>query len=264
MGRKRLYNIGDVYEVPSGKFEVIGYADKQGHHLPLIIKWLDDFGHVQQIRSDVIQTGSIKNPYYPSVQGAGFIGSGKYSTSDRERYTSWGSMIARCYREKFKERNPSYLDCSCVIEWNNYQNYCEFYENDVWRKSGWHLDKDLLVRGNKIYSPETCVYLPQELNSPALSFKETKNKYGYKNVGLCPNKGEWMSVVYSDTTGNGRTTGGRFTDIRDAAINALEGEISKLQGIINKFDGKIDVRAISAYHERVAEKISEIGDIKNA
>jgi len=68
-------------------------------------------------------------------------------------------MLARCYGGG----HPTYLDCEVDERWWNYQVFAAwFYDNYV---EGFHLDKDLLVEGNRIYSPETCLFVTPQLNT---------------------------------------------------------------------------------------------------
>lgn len=77
-------------------------------------------------------------------------------------YTCWADMINRCYNENVKSSNPAYLGCSVVDEWLTYSNFKKFHDENYIKE--WQLDKDLLIEGNKVYSPETCVFIPQSLN----------------------------------------------------------------------------------------------------
>lgn len=103
-------------------------------------------------------------------------------------YTTWKNMIVRCYSESFQERQPTYKDCTVCKEWLTYSNFKAFY--DAYYVDGWQLDKDLLIVGNKVYSPETCIFIPRELNllltdneslrgkhPKGVSFNKALNKY---------------------------------------------------------------------------------------
>ena len=77
-------------------------------------------------------------------------------------YKHWFSMMSRCYG-KVKEKEPSYIGCVVCDEWLVYSNFKEWFDKNY--IDGYHLDKDILVKGNKIYSPETCCFVPKEINN---------------------------------------------------------------------------------------------------
>jgi hypothetical protein len=80
----------------------------------------------------------------------------------KEAYSHWHGMMIRCYCESEKKRRPTYSDCSVCDEWHNFSNFLDwFYEH---HKDGWHLDKDILVKGNRVYSPDTCCFVPSDIN----------------------------------------------------------------------------------------------------
>lgn len=82
-------------------------------------------------------------------------------------YSRWRGMIGRCYSSKFAENNPSYIGCTVCEEWLTFSTFKAWMEKQDWE--GKHLDKDILVRGNKIYSPETCIFVTQSVNNFFLS-----------------------------------------------------------------------------------------------
>ncbi len=110
--------------------------------------------------------GKINNPNFPIVYDKGFIGQGTYSsTIDKKTnsvYTRWRNMMARCYSKKYHLKYPTYKNCSVCDEWLNFQNFTKWFnENYI---EGYELDKDILIKGNKLYSPQTCCFVPKEIN----------------------------------------------------------------------------------------------------
>ena len=88
----------------------------------------------------------------------GIIGEGIYvsriNSIRTKEYVAWDAMLQRCYDDKLHKRHPSYKDCTVCEEWLNFQNFAKWFnDNNI---DGCQLDKDLLIKGNKIYSPETC------------------------------------------------------------------------------------------------------------
>lgn len=86
-------------------------------------------------------------------------------------YSQWRAMRLRCNSEKFKSLHTTYKDCSYVQDWESYDEYLDWASNQVGflcsdsEGKVYHLDKDLLVKGNKLYSPDTCCFLPKEVNT---------------------------------------------------------------------------------------------------
>lgn len=118
------------------------------------------------------KSGSVKNPYYPSVYGVGMIGT-KYPRSinckNIREYDIWNNILERSYSPKYKKRQPSYKEVTCCEEWLNYENFYEWLHSqpnfDKWcENKRWAIDKDILNKGNKIYSPENCCLIPQSVN----------------------------------------------------------------------------------------------------
>ena len=78
-------------------------------------------------------------------------------------YTTWISMLNRSYSKVYKEKNPTYLEVTCCEEWLLFTNFAKWFkENYI---VGYQLDKDLLVKGNKNYGPDTCIFIPKYINS---------------------------------------------------------------------------------------------------
>jgi hypothetical protein len=118
-----------------------------------------------------VRKGEVKNPNFPAILGVGYIGVGKYKASDDNKkhnkiYLTWYCMFQRCYSELHQIKAKTYKDCSVVEEWHNFQNFAQWYEDNwkPWMDNKWQLDKDILVKGNKVYSPETCAFVPREIN----------------------------------------------------------------------------------------------------
>ena len=92
----------------------------------------------------------------------------------RHAYNCWHRMIERCHNPKYQETCSTYIGCSICDEWKNFSNFFEWYKVNY--KDGCELDKDILVKGNKVYSPETCCFVPQEINKILL---KGQKKRGY-------------------------------------------------------------------------------------
>lgn len=85
-------------------------------------------------------------------------------------YIKWHSMLRRCYSKVLHSNNPAYLGCTVCVEWLTFSNFKSWMETQDWE--GKELDKDWIVLGNKIYSPDTCCFIPKGLNNfIANSFK---------------------------------------------------------------------------------------------
>lgn len=111
-----------------------------------------------------IANGVIHNPFSPNKVG-GMFGQGKYNCINSSKvHNIWYRLLERVFHWERSVRNKSYEGCSVCEEWMNFQVFAEWYYSQKGSDMDWHLEKDLLVRGNKHYSPETCVLVPQDVN----------------------------------------------------------------------------------------------------
>lgn len=78
-------------------------------------------------------------------------------------YKRWQSMILRCYSAQTQRRQPTYIGCSVVEEWRSFMNFRAWMIYQDWE--GKHLDKDLRILGNKIYGPDTCLFVTRQVNN---------------------------------------------------------------------------------------------------
>lgn len=90
-------------------------------------------------------------------------------------YVKWTNMLKRCYSDKYQSRNPTYIGCSVVGTWLYFSNFRAWMKTQDWQ--GKELDKDLLFHGNKIYSPETCVFVDKSVNKLLPDSRAIRGKY---------------------------------------------------------------------------------------
>lgn len=86
----------------------------------------------------------------------------------------WYNMLQRCYYTKYQESHPTYKGCSVCDKWLYFSNFKKWFDNNY--IEGYVLDKDILVNGNKIYSPDTCCFVPQEINALIITRTSHRNK----------------------------------------------------------------------------------------
>lgn len=136
--------------------------------------------------------GNITNYFEPTVCGIGIIGNEIITANGKKtrEYNSWHAMLCRCTREDYKQEKPTYQDSTCVDEWCYLSNFTQWIHNqENWNvlkdTNNWGVDKDILVKGNKLYSPETCCLVPMNVNS---LFTKHDNARGEYPIGVYYNK----------------------------------------------------------------------------
>lgn len=114
----------------------------------------------------------------------GYTGKGNYKKSTHKKiYEIWRDMLRRCYDEKRLKKYPTYRGCEVCEEWHNFQNFAQWYEENYYEIEGQKmcLDKDILIKGNKIYSPQTCMFVPHRIN---VLFTKSNNIRGEYPIGI--------------------------------------------------------------------------------
>jgi hypothetical protein len=162
--------LGKVFSSKShGDFVVIEYVSYNN----TTVKFLDT-GYITKTAIKEIKNGQIKDPYFPKVSGVGFIGEGVYSARSKcetrrsdPAYEVWSGIFKRCYNKEYQHKcnRYTYDDCSVDPHWHNFQNFAEWFYSQPNHDKGFHVDKDLRKKGNRIYSENTCSLVPLEVNS---------------------------------------------------------------------------------------------------
>mgnify|MGYP003453193077 CR=1 FL=1 len=78
-------------------------------------------------------------------------------------YRTWKNMLERAYSDKLKEIQPTYRGVTVCEEWHSFMRFRAWMVGQGWE--GRHLDKDILLQGNKVYSPSTCVFVDRVVNN---------------------------------------------------------------------------------------------------
>lgn len=137
----------------------------------IIVQFQDKFKHSKETHWNNFKRGTVLNPYDKTLYGVGYLGEGKYTCHDNgvltNHYIIWANILCRCYYEKNRHLNSSYEGCGMVDNWHNLQWFSEWYYDNVYDAGDGgrlHVDKDILFKDNKLYSPETCIMVPQRIN----------------------------------------------------------------------------------------------------
>ncbi len=139
------------------------------------------------VRISLAETGQIRNPNFKNnnkIFGKYISGIGKYSKINTpEIYRCWYNILLRCNDKIFQEKEPTYIGCELCKEWWNLQEFGKWYEQNY--INNFTIDKDILIKGNKLYSPETCCFVPKELNNLLTKANNIRNNLP---IGVCYKK----------------------------------------------------------------------------
>lgn len=98
-------------------------------------------------------------------------------------YQAWQSMLERCYSARYQAKRPTYSGCTVTPEWHSFSEFRQWMSRRDHEDK--HLDKDILVPGNKIYSPDTCVFVCGQLNAFITDCGSARGRWP---IGACWNK----------------------------------------------------------------------------
>lgn len=155
-------------------------------------------------------------------------------------YVFWKGMLKRCYCEKYKKKYPTYAGCSVSDNFKSYSYFYDWCHKQIgFDGDNWQLDKDLLLRGNKLYSEELCVFLPNEINS---LIRIRTSKKGDLPMGVSVNP--WSGRFFSKMRKNGKMFYiGTYDDPESAFFAYKKAKEDYVQSVVGKYKGVIDDRA---------------------
>ena len=226
----------------SGDFKIVKYNDNANVEIRFLKTGFQTVTRLHHIRN-----GEIKDPYLPSVHGVGVLGA-KYQSRVNgvltKEYALWYNMLERCYNDTYKKKNPTYEYCKVSENFKSYEYFYEWCHSQIgFSNESWHLDKDLLVKGNKVYSENTCVFLPSEINLALIKCDKIRGEH---LIGVHYHKRDkaFMAQVCKNKRGSDYL-GSFKTEIE--AFNAYkEAKESFVKEQANKWKGQIDDRAYEA------------------
>lgn len=157
-------------------------------------------------------------------------------------HRTWNSMLQRA-EPKYAERYPWYQGTAVGPAFHRFSDFAEWMVKQIgWDREGWQLDKDVLVKGNKTYGPDACVFVPREINSLFVKRAVSRGEFP---IGVKREKGCQTFVAVCGIDGE-RVRLGKFgnpADAFDAYRNAKEANIRR---VAERFKDQIDPRVYAA------------------
>ena len=216
----------------------------------------------KQVYYSNFKKGKIKCPYEKRYYGMGYLGEGKYKIVENGKhnkyYYIWRNMLQRCYDIKFHERYSTYKECEVEDYFLNFQNMCKWLDENYYEIEGetMCLDKDILHKGNKIYSRDTCVFVPQRINS---LFTKCDNARGDNPIGVedlpSGNYRAYCNDGYSKKIGLGT-----YSTKEEAFQVYKEYKENLIKETIDSYEGKIPEPFYSRLKEAMYNYRVEIDD----
>ena len=233
----------------SGDFKVVKYNNTADVEVQFL-----KTGYETSATLGNIRIGKVKDSYLPSVYGIGVLGNKHPITINgvlTKEYKLWTSMLVRCYSDNFKKRQPTYEGCEVSDNFKSYEYFYEWCHEQVgFGNEGFHLDKDLLIKGNKVYSEDSCVFIPSEINS--LLVKRTASR-GEHLIGVCWSKRDKAFVSQVGKSKGKQEHLGYFKTELEAFNAYKTAKESFIKEQAEKFKSQIDPRAYEALMKYTVE-----------
>lgn len=185
------------------------------------------------------------------LRGIGVKGAERPSYDGKKmlrEYEAWSGMLRRCTKE-CSDKYPTYMGTTCSDSFKYYPFFYDWCQTQVGFKNtddngyGWQLDKDLLFKGNKHYSEDTCVFVPQRINTLLI---KCNNSRGDLPIGVSFDK-EKLKFMAACSDGKGKTKKiGRYLSI-NAAFQAYKSfKEALIKEVANEYRTQLDPRAYEA------------------
>ena len=242
--------LGKTFESNSfGSFKIIKYNSSRD-----VIIQFENTGSIRSINLIHTNTGEVRDLYAPTVHGVGVIGSKYPITINRKKtkeYALWTSMISRCYSDRHHKNLETYKDCTISDNFKSYEYFYEWCNNQTGFNSlNFDLDKDLLIKGNKIYSENTCVFIPHEVNA---CFVKAKTIRGELPIGVTIDKRHNVYVANLKAKHREKSYIASFSNPIEAFNAYKKAKEFYIKELANKWKDKIDTRAYNALMEYQVE-----------
>ena len=163
-------------------------------------------------------------------------------------YTVWYSMLQRCHNSKIHKQKPTYSGCAISDNFKSLTYFLDWAKQQVGHNSRdgegrkFHLDKDILIKGNKVYSEDTCCFIPAEIN---VLFGSSRATRGANPVGVYYDKVRENYQAYVRVNGK-KCALGRYTTSEEAFYAYKKAKEAHIKDVANKWKEQIDIRVYNA------------------
>ena len=224
----------------SGDFRVVEYINYDTVNIEFLKTGYNIWTSIKEV-----QSGYIKDRMLPSVFGVGVIGnevskSGKKLDKD---YSLWVNVLRRCYNPTSWVKHPTYQECEVSESFKYYPYFKEWCQNQIgFNRKGWQLDKDILVKGNKVYSEDTCCFVPREIN---VLFTLRQNDRGNFPIGVTIDKRGGRYFAQINIRGSRKKFG--YSDTPEEAFYAYkQAKEAYIKEVAEEWKSEIDPRVYNA------------------
>lgn len=244
-GKKPKYKTGDKIVTNYGELiEIIDYQNYSNVYVKF------ENGFIKKTKTDRLLTVTQKLNY-TSDQIA--------YVNNREAHKRWKNLLDRAKYNSKDHNRLAYVDVSICDEWLNYSNFEKWYEENYYEVDDerMDIDKDILVKGNRVYSPETCIFAPQAINQ-LFEMKTIKSvSHHFTDKNLSP-KGEYLPVGItwcnekqkyraSLNIGNRKVKNlGRFNTIEEAFAVYKQAKEARIKEVAEQYKDKIPQKLYDA------------------
>lgn len=245
--------VGDQHKTNEGyRVEIVEYTDASN----IKLKFLDDNGAVVKTNIQAARNGAVSNPYHKSVYGVACYG----EPSDDWRtckpiYMTWAGMMERVYVPSSWVKHPKYEECRITEAWHNFANYYEWAKYQIGsRTPRWQLDKDIICKGNKLYAPEFCAYVPSQLNALFTKREAERGEYPIGVMRYKTRQGKWsLHAMVCDPDLGKRIAGGGGGTIEECFNWYKSKKEEIIQRQAEKYKNQIDPRVYEALYKYEVE-----------
>ena len=218
----------------------------------IVVEFQDEYKSCIHTSYQKFKDGCVSNPYGNTKRGEYKIGEyGRGNNKNKLSYWHWNAMISRCHDNYFLEKEPSYKQCTICEEWREYSSFDKWFNENYYEieNEKMELDKDILFKGNKIYSPETCIFVPKNIN---LLFVKSDAKRGDYPIGVNYNKRSGKFIARCGEYGK-RVNLGTFTTPEEA-FNVYKNEKERyIKEVADLYKDRIPQRLYEALYKYEVE-----------
>lgn len=237
---------GKTFSTKFGDIQIVDYISSK----KVLVRFTNT-GYTTTTKLAHILSGQIKDKLKPSVVDVGIIGDEIICKNGKltPEYSIWKSMLVRCYDNAYKDKFLTYQDCSVTDSFKHlkfFKDWCEKQKGFMCTDSKgrpYTLDKDILVKGNNLYSPERCCFVPEEINALFTKSNKVRGKYP---IGVCLNKQGTGFIARLNCGQNGRKHLGTYESAEEAFYSYKQAKEAYIKEVAERWKDKIDIKVYEA------------------